>query len=502
MIATVSRRGYHLFCVMAGCYRASCLVMMLLMTISTEKTRRLLFPQDAEAASLCWRAGGRWAPSFRRYGGRGVRLSWRSVVAFAVALLVVAGGGIEGGGGIGGVGGFSLASVARADEAAHYAKFDQFILDITREAELAGVSRPTIARVVPRLVAPKYKKPSVVEQRARTQPEARAPFWLYRLFRLTSSRVVSGRALMTIHSDSLASIERRHGIEPKYLVALWGIESTFGNNRGRHWTPQSLATLAFRGRRSKFFRKELIAAMQIIDAQHVPMEQMVGSWAGAGGHFQFMPTTFLAYAVDANGDDRINVWQDFDDAAESAAHFLRQIRWQPGQRWGYRVQLPSGYRPAHNTRQSLVDWSRHGVRRVNGSPLPEIEVEAKLILPDKTHRTAFLVYHNYGRFLLWNRSHHFALTVGTLADLVDRPYDVNVHLAHVLTPDLILRAQHLLIRDGFLAEGQQSGLYDLATHQALLTWQGAHSSHNNATVHADSVYKLFLIEEHRKASTR
>ncbi|MBW2444627.1 MAG: lytic murein transglycosylase, partial [Deltaproteobacteria bacterium] len=216
-----------------------------------------------------------------------------------------------------------------------------------------------------------------------------------------------------------------YGVPARYVVALWGLETNFGDYQGDHPLFDTLVTLARDPRRGEFFRQQIFAALRMVEDGHHPPEGFEGSWAGATGQVQFMPSTYLDYAVDHDGDGRRDIWTSIPDALASAAHLLRRSGWRPGETWGRQVMLPSElHGQARSLRKSprgLKGWSNLGVRRSDGGALPVANLSARLVLPLRTADPAFLVYQNYRVFMTWNRSTFFAISVGALADeLEDR----------------------------------------------------------------------------------
>lgn len=227
--------------------------------------------------------------------------------------------------------------------------------------------------------------------------------------------------MLAEHGELLRSVGKRYGMPPELLAAVWGIESNYGRTQGDFAVVQALATLAYDGRRASLFHRELLNALRILDQGHVQVGAMKGSWAGAMGQLQFMPTTFLSYAKDGDGDGRKDIWGSAADALESAANYMSS-NWQPGLRWGRQVSV----RPAFNLSlaglnrtRTLAQWQALGVRLPGGAALPRDNVRAAIVFPGKDAREpAFLVYQNYRVLLRWNRSNFFALAVGHLADRI------------------------------------------------------------------------------------
>ncbi|WP_305046989.1 lytic murein transglycosylase [Geoalkalibacter sp.] len=258
----------------------------------------------------------------------------------------------------------------------------------------------------------------------RRQPEFTQRFDDYVTRRVTEARIARGRELLKLHAATLERVSRQYGVPPRVLVALWGIESNYGQNTGSFSVIQALATLAFEGRRGDYFRGELLQALRIVEAGHIPLTNMTGSWAGAMGQPQFMPSTFRGYAVDGDGDGRIDIWRSVPDVLASAANYLSRMGWRADQTWGRPVRLPKGFDARHaglDTRKSLAQWQKLGVRRLDGSALPVRDLQASLLLPEGVGGPAYLIYDNFRVLLRWNRSNAFAVTVGTLADRLASP---------------------------------------------------------------------------------
>jgi membrane-bound lytic murein transglycosylase B len=255
----------------------------------------------------------------------------------------------------------------------------------------------------------------------RKQPESTKTFTQYLTGVVNSARIAQGRRLMVQHRDLLEKVSRDYGVQPAFIVALWGIETNFGGYTGNMSVINSLATLAWEGRRREFFTKELMNALQIVQEGHITASAMDGSWAGAMGQCQFMPSSFLSFAVDYNGNGRKNIWGELPDVFASIANYLKSSGWDDELTWGRAVKLPAGldesltdgkqYKP-------LSEWQKLGVRKADGSALPDRDVEAALTLPGKPHEQAYLIYSNYDVLLKWNRSRYFATAVGTLSDAI------------------------------------------------------------------------------------
>jgi len=287
--------------------------------------------------------------------------------------------------------------------------FEVWLAELEAEAVAQGVRAETVEAALSNV----RLLPRVIES-DRSQPKAPTEFCDYMARRLTRIRIERGREMLAKHWKLLAGINADYGIPPRYIIALWGLETNFGDYVGDIPLFDALVTLARDPRRGEFFREQVFGALRIVDEGHHPAEGLTGSWAGATGQVQFMPTTFLAYAVDRDGDGRRDLWNSLPDAFASAANYLRRSGWRLGEAWGRQVRLPGDV----ETRgpNSLAHWQKLGVRRIDGRDLPRARQRAMLVLPTRTRDPAFLTYRNYRAFLAWNRSTFFAISVGALAD--------------------------------------------------------------------------------------
>jgi membrane-bound lytic murein transglycosylase B len=257
--------------------------------------------------------------------------------------------------------------------------------------------------------------PRVIEL-DRRQPEFTLTFQQYIGKVISNRRVNIGKRKLLEHSELLKNVSKKFNVQPRFIVALWAIETDFGRIMGGFPVISSLATLAFDGRRGKFFRKELILALKIIDDGHITANKMMGSWAGAMGQNQFMPSSFHAYAVDYNGDGSKDIWKTLPDVFASIANYLSQSGWRVSETWGRPVILPKNFAYTKKLR-ALAEWQKLGVKKLDGGDLPKSILKASIILPEKNNMApAYLAYNNYRVILRWNRSDYFAIAVGTLAD--------------------------------------------------------------------------------------
>ena len=310
----------------------------------------------------------------------------------------------------------ALASVLVLAPRAQPRTFDDWVEDVRRDALVARISPATIDAALAGL-----QPLETVLERDRNQPEFTLDFRSYLSRVASQSRIEEGQRMLLEHSELLRTVGERYGMPPELLAAVWGIESNFGRTQGDFPVIQALATLAYDGRRSAMFRAQLLSALRIIDQGHIELDMMKGSWAGAMGQLQFMPSTFINFAKDGDGDGRKDIWGSAADALESAANFMSS-GWRPGLRWGRQVIVPATFNTSlaglERTR-TLAQWQALGVRLPGDEALPRENVLASIILPDAGARApAFLVYQNYRALLRWNSSHFFALAVGHLADRV------------------------------------------------------------------------------------
>ena len=325
------------------------------------------------------------------------RASARRLTAMALPLLFL-------------ITGYAIVADAQEED------FAAWLMEFRQAALAAGISPDTLAAVLPGLSF----RPRVVEL-DRRQPEGTLTYAEYLSRVLPPARVNRGKRLLRKHRALLTEIGAAYGVQPRFIVALWGVESDFGRVTGGFPVLDSLATLAFDGRRGEFFRGQLLEALRIVDDGHIEPDKMLGSWAGAMGQSQFMPSSFQQFAVDHDGDGRRDIWGTLPDVFASAANYLASAGWQYDQTWGRRVRLPEGFDvdlKGLEVKKFLAEWQALGVRRSNGDDLPTRQLSASLILPGGPEGPAFLTYSNYRVLLKWNRSHYFATTIGQFADIL------------------------------------------------------------------------------------
>jgi len=293
------------------------------------------------------------------------------------------------------------------------AGFAPCLAELRSDATARGLSGDAYARLTAGL-APDMKVLELLDY----QPEFRTPIWDYLAGLVDDERVADGQAMLQEWSELLAAVAARYRVPPATVVAVWGVESNFGRNFGSRPLLTSLSTLSCYGRRQAYFRGEFFDALKIVDAGDVQPEQLTGSWAGAFGHTQFMPSTFLRLAVDFDGDGRRDLVGSVPDALASTANFLRKAGWREGEPWGYEVRLPAGFDASGASRrnkQPLASWVARGLTRVDGSPLAG-DGGAGLLLPAGPRGPAFLVFRNFDAIFGYNAAESYALAIAHLSD--------------------------------------------------------------------------------------
>lgn len=350
-------------------------------------------------------------------------------------------------------------------------EFGECISKMKDQARMEGISDKTIHQVLGKV---RYL-PRVIEL-DRRQPEFTQTFASYFNARINEERVQRGRELLTRHRALLRQIEQESGIPAQFLVSFWGLETNYGGFFGDFRVTDSLATLACDPRRSSFFTQELFNAMRIVDAGDIAAERMIGSWAGAMGHMQFMPSTFLQYAKDIDGDGRRDLWGSIPDAMGSAANFLRQLGWVAGLNWGQEVRLPPSFDyslAGRDQMMSYAEWERLGVAALSGASLGPAEHKAALLVPSGYQGPAFLVTQNFHVIMRWNRSEFYALSVGHLADRIAGA--MGLHRLPPVETVKISREQVRQLQKDLLSlgidAGEADGVLGSATRKAISRFQ-------------------------------
>lgn len=295
--------------------------------------------------------------------------------------------------------------------------FEAWLQNFKQEARAQGISDATLNQAFQNV-----RPIDRVIELDRKQPERKIGFNEYQQKTLTAQRVAEGRRLLAEHWTTLKRIEKQYGVQAQYIVALWGMETSYGRNTGGFDIIASLSTLAWEGRRGPYFRGELLKALRILQEGHVSRADFKGSWAGAMGQVQFMPSSWKSYAVDDDGDGHRNIWTSQRDAFASAANYLSQRGWKYGQSWGHQVRVPQGFSKNlmdRNIRKTSAEWARLGVRKFDGSALNVNDPTLfYLVEPRGGDGQVFMGGPNLQTIMSWNNSNFFAITVGELADQI------------------------------------------------------------------------------------
>ncbi len=292
--------------------------------------------------------------------------------------------------------------------------FKEFLNRVGEDALASGISQKTIDAAFSGVT----ENPKVIRL-DRRQPEGTITFSKYQQNVLPQGRINAGRKRLRDHADLLAQVSAAYNVQnPQYIVSLWGMETGYGAFTGGFDVVRSLATLAYDGRRSEFFRSELMHALRILEEGHIERASFTGSWAGAMGQSQFMPSSFMRLAVDFDGDGKQDIWNSLPDVFGSAANYLSQVGWNGEEGWGERVYLPADTQFALDLFHPSSYWATSGVTDAQGQAVRLELAEAKLVRPGKDEDQYFLVGRNYDVILDWNRSKYFATSVGMLADAI------------------------------------------------------------------------------------
>jgi len=349
--------------------------------------------------------------------------------------------------------------------------FGAWVESLWPDARRLGVSRRTFTAAFKGVAVDER-----VEKSNANQPEFVRPLWEYLERAVSTRRIQQGRILLNKFDTRLRLIERRIGVDRHVLVAIWGMESNYGGNKGSHNVIQALATLAYRGERTSYGRTQLLAALQMLERGDITLDRMKGSWAGAMGHTQFIPTTYNRYAVDFTRDGKRDIWGSMSDALASTASYLKASGWQTREPWGHEVRLPEGFdftQTGLRKKKLTAEWVGLGVRRANGAKFSEWAREASIIVPTGANGPAFMVFDNFRVIMRYNNSVAYALAVGQLSQrfrsrgLVKQPWPL---ADRPLTTSQKKELQVLLASKGFNI-GKIDGRLGPKTTAALRTFQ-------------------------------
>ena len=294
------------------------------------------------------------------------------------------------------------------------ASFEMFLDGVRAEALGSGIAAATIDHAFAGL------KPNAKVLELDSHPAEFTQTWEhYRETRVSEQRVTAGRQARRQNATVLAEVARRYGVDPRVIVAIWGLETNYGGYTGGFSVIESLATLAWDGRHDGYFRGELISALRILDHGDIKLPRMTGSYAGAMGQPQFMPSSYLDFAVDFDGDGRRDIWDNRSDVLASIANYLAEAGWQRDEPWGYLVRVPAGFDAGpsgRDDRRTLAEWVRLGVSRADGAAFPRAAASSAVVMPDGVGGEAYMTYPNFGVIRRYNASDLYALSVGLLGD--------------------------------------------------------------------------------------
>ncbi|MEM7098874.1 MAG: lytic murein transglycosylase [Pseudomonadota bacterium] len=364
-----------------------------------------------------------------------------------------------------------LPAMAASDQASTSGTeaFDQCLIRLKAQAANEGISNTGIEQTFGQI----EQLPRVIAS-DRAQPEFTQSFSDYYKIRVSNRRVTTGREKRIEFQDILQTLAKESSVPTQYLLAFWGLETNYGSYFGKLHIPSALATLACDPRRAEFFTAQLMATAKIVDAGHMQPQQLVGSWAGAMGHMQFMPTTYLEYAKDANNDGRADLHGSVADAMYSASDYLTGIGWLPGFRWGREVLLPDEFNyelTGSDNWQPLKTWAELGVTDTAGNVMPSLDLDSAVLVPSGRHGPAFIVYPNFKVIMKWNRSEFYALSVGRLADRIAGAGGLHIPLPDSKIPtEKLIALQDRLNQSGYNL-GKADGILGPATRRAIQSFQ-------------------------------
>ena len=347
--------------------------------------------------------------------------------------------------------------------------FEEFLDQVRKTATEQGVSKPTIDKAFFELTP----RPSAIAS-DKAQAEFNQNFWHYVNKRVSKVRLNNGKDTLKKNASLLSKTSEKYGVPAYVIVAFLGLESNYGNYMGSESLIRSLATLAYDKRRSKFFTRELIAVLKLMDKKTIPFDA-TGSWAGAMGAVQFMPTNVIAYGVDANNDGKVDLWNEKADIYASAANFLNKLGWKKGEKWGREALIPKNFNyqlTGLNNEKTVNEWAALGVRRGNNSNLPKSNFKASLIVPMGHKGPAFLVYRNFDAIMGWNRSILYALSVAYLSDRLNGNAKLSAKTIDepLLSKEDIMQIQNTLNLLGY-DTGTPDGMAGSKTRQATRKFQ-------------------------------
>jgi membrane-bound lytic murein transglycosylase B len=361
-------------------------------------------------------------------------------------------------------------------------EFSSCVAELRAQASQRGITEETLKETLD-----SAKQRQRVVQLDRNQPEFLSTFEDYYTKRVNDWRITKGQEKYQEHKEFLRDLTKRYGVPGPYLMAFWGLETNFGNYKGKIPTIDALTTLACEPRRKSFFTKELLTVLDIIQTNQLPVASLKGSWAGAMGHTQFMPSTYAQYAIDGDGDNKIDLFNSERDALASAANFLHQLGWQAGYRWGREVKLPEGFDYSLADRKQhhpLSFWREQGVTTVYDKALPDINLPAAVIIPSGYNGPVFLAYQNFNIIMRWNNSQSYAIAVGKLAEQINNapglvvPFPANAKIRIADAKKLQRKLQKLGYKingiDGIIGSGTRAAIRAFQLDEGLVADGFAH----------------------------
>jgi len=372
-----------------------------------------------------------------------------------------------------GLSALATAALSLSTLAPSYANSAAFVASIWPLAEQRGVSRSAFEQAFAG-----YSFSSKLMEHTKSQPEFTRTVQDYIDRRVTNGQAQKGQSMRAEWAQTLAGAQQRWGVQPEVVLAIWGMETNYGGFMGGEHTVHALATLVEGNYRKDFFREELLTALRIISDGHVSANNMTGSWAGAMGHTQFMPSSFMRYAVDYNGDGRKDIWNSVQDALGSTANYLKEHGWRPGETWGYEVKLPQGFNFAaarQLDKAPISQWASMGIGRVSGRAFPRGTDMASLYMPAGASGPVFLLLPNFDVIKRYNNSNSYALAVGHLADRIIGGGSFATSWPsgdYALNKDQRAQLQGLLNRAGYNV-GTPDGVIGPKTRAAVLAYQQA-----------------------------
>lgn len=323
---------------------------------------------------------------------------------------------------------FFSACVATHAQSLDEDPFSVWLQDLRQEAKIRGISDKVIGEALAN-VRPMRR----IIERDRNQAEFKLTLGTYSTRVISQKNIKIGRNKAKLLADTLEAVERRFKVQRRFILSIWGIETRFGLVKANIPVIPAVATLAFDKRRSKYFRAQVFAVLEMLEKGYIDLEKLKGSWAGAMGQPQFMPSSYLAYAADFDGDGKRDIWNNTGDVLASIANYLSKHGWNNAMTWGRAVSVPSslpvfnsklsrraapGCRARTSKMLSLPEWQALGVRKVNGANLPSRNIVGALVFPDGVNGSVYITYDNYAAIMAYNCAHHYAVTVGLLSDKI------------------------------------------------------------------------------------